>query len=685
MAPYAPAVAIIVLQLVVYPMPAGVWLLGAELGALGSLVALGLALVQRANRVLNFAQADLGTVPTAFAYGTIQFWSWPYLVALPMGLVLSAILGALIEFLIIRRFFKASRLVLMVATIGVSQLFLVGALLIPRIFGQEIVGDAHIAFPWHLQFSVGTQLFHADDLVGVLAALLVLAGLGLFLRRSEVGIAVRASAERSDRAAMLGIPVKRLNTLVWSMAAAMSFIGVFLRAAVLGLPINPTVSLSSLVVALTALILAGSDCLPGVVVSAVALGVLEQGVAWNVSDKPALIFVLYAAIVLASLLVRRVGNRRVDADETASWRTADDPRRLPSEVRHLPELRAVRWAGVALLAGALVLLGAWLGPADQQKAATVACFCLITLSVVVLTGWAGQVSLGQMSFVAVGAVGGSVAVATWHWDLMLALLFAGACGAGVAVLVGLPALRLRGPYLAVATLAFALASSGYLLNRNAFTWIPNGRIDRPALLATIDLSSEGRMYAVCVVVALLGLVAVHGVRGSRTGRVLRAVRGNERAAQAYGVRVTSAKLTAFAISGFLAGVAGCLLAMISQQYTESPYTADQSVAVFTAAVVGGVGSLAGAIVGAVFAKGGTWFLPSQWQLLPSAIGVLGVLMLLPGGLSELGFRARDGLARRAAARRGIEVPSLVADRLAAGPVADVAVPELEEIDGAVSE
>jgi branched-chain amino acid transport system permease protein len=281
-----------------------------------------------------------------------------------------------------------------------------------------------------------------------------------------------------------------------------------------------------------------------------------------------------------------------------------------------------------------------------------------------------------MSFAAVGAAAGAVSVATWHWDLSLALVFAGACGALVAVLVGLPALRLKGPYLAVMTLAFALATTGYLLNRNTWGWLPNGRITRPALFATIDLSSEGRMYTVCVVVALLGLVAAQGIRNSRTGRVLRAVRGNERAAEAYGVRVTQAKLTAFAISGFLAGVAGCLLTMISQQYSESPFTADQSVAVFTAAVVGGVGSLAGAVMGAIFAKGGSWFLPAAWQLLPSAVGVLAVLLVLPGGLADGWFKLRDGLARRLAVRHSIEAPSLIADR--AAPV-DAAVPDIEEL------
>ncbi|HET8931404.1 MAG TPA: ABC transporter permease [Acidimicrobiales bacterium] len=673
--PYVPAVVILVVALVVYPVPIGVTALGLVLGMLGALVALGLALIQRANRILNFAQADLGTLPSTFAYGCIvSSWGLPYLLSFFIGLVGAVVIGALVEFLLIRRFFKASRLVLTVATIGMSQLFIVCALLLPRIWGEQALNTSDISFPGGFQITIGTQLFGADSIAAVAISALALVALAVFLGRSNIGIAVRASAERADRAASLGIPVKRINTLVWAIAAVLSYLGVFLRASILGIPLSATVSITTLIAALSALVLAGAACLPAVALTAVALGILEQGVGWHAGDSPTLVYVVYAVVVFVGLILKRAGQRRVDADDTASWHIADDPRPLPAALRRLPVVIVVRWSAIGLGLAVLVWLGAWLGPADQQKAATVACFALITLSIVVLTGWAGQVSLGQMSFAAVGAVAGAVAVATWHWDLLAALGFAGVCGAAAATLVGLPSLRLRGFYLAVATLALALATSGYLLNRSVFSWIPNGRIDRPSLLGTFELSSEGTMYAVCVVVALLGLVAAHGIRNSHTGRVLRAVRGNESAAQAYGVRLLWAKLTAFAVSGFLAGVAGCLLTMISQQYTEGPFTATESIGVFTAAVVGGVGSLTGAVIGAIFAKGGTWFLPANWQLLPSAIGVLGVLLALPGGLADVVFRLRDTGGAWLADRRGIAVPSLRGQRN------DTDEPDLVDLD-----
>ncbi|MDQ6697171.1 MAG: hypothetical protein M3Z46_06905, partial [Actinomycetota bacterium] len=108
-------------------------------------------------------------------------------------------------------------------------------------------------------------------------------------------------------------------------------------------------------------------------------------------------------------------------------------------------------------------------------------------------------------------------------------------------------------------------------------------------------------------------------------------------------------------------VAGCLLVHINQAFTEGPFTPTQSIGVFTAAVVGGLGSLPGAVIGALYLNGGTWFLSDKWQLLPSAVGVLFVLMLLPGGLGNLLYRGRDAALRRLARRRGIVVPSLSGD------------------------
>jgi branched-chain amino acid transport system permease protein len=659
--PYLPALGIVALQLVAYPCSLGRWSLGVLIGLLTALVALGLALVYRANRIINFAQGDLGTVPTTLVIGLVSVSGLPYFLGAAIGLVAAVVLGAIVELLIIRRFARAPRLLLTVATIGISQLLVVGTLQLPRLWGKQVFLDQALPQPFGATFNVGSTQFHGADIVAMVAAPLLLLALTAFLRGTDIGVAVRASAERSDRAAGLGIPVRRLQTLVWAVASTLSFVGIFLQASIFGLSADSALSPQALVFALAALVIGRMDHLPAIVAAAIALRVLERGVVANNPSDAVRIYPVLALVLLVVLIVRRASARRSDVDLTSSWTAADEVRPVPAELRDLAIVRWSRRALVAVLVAAAAALPLVLGPANELKASAVAVFALIALSVVVLTGWAGQVSLGQMSFVAVGAAVGAVASETWHVDLSLALLVAGVAGAAVAVVVGLPALRLPGLYLAVTTLAFSLACSNYLLARKEQAWIPRGSVRAPALFRRFDLSSEAARYEVTLVVVLLLFVAVAGIRRSRTGRAMLAVRDNARGAAAYGVSPLRAKLSAFALSGFLAAVAGCLLVHVNGAYDDGAFVAADSLGVFTAAVVGGLGSLPGAILGALFLQGGRWFLPETWRLLPTAAGVLAVLLVLPGGLGNLLFRGRDALLRALARRRGITVSSLLAD------------------------
>ena len=237
----------------------------------------------------------------------------------------------------------------------------------------------------------------------------------------------------------------------------------------------------------------------------------------------------------------------------------------------------------------------------------------------ILTGWAGQVSLGQMGFVAIGGALGAKATTDWGLDLALVIPLIGFAGALVAVVVGLPALRLRGLYLAVTTLAFALATVNYILNPQFFGWIPTQPFEPEPILGIWDYgaTTEG-MYQLCLIVFVLCAVAIVGIRKSRTGRVLVALRENERGARAYGVSAVGAKLTAFAISGFFASIAGVVLVQVNGQFTLGLFPPEENLITFTAAVVGGLGSVLGAVLGAIFLKGGQWFLSDR--LAPARVG-----------------------------------------------------------------
>ncbi len=646
----ASVLAVLVLQLVVFPVPLGVWLQGVVLGLLGSLMAVGLGLTYRLNKVINFAQGDLGTAPAVLAVGLIAFSGVNYFVGLATGLVASVLLTAALEILVVRRFRRSPRLILTVATIGLSQLLVVVSLLIPRIWGQTPISSAVISFPWHLRWRVAPVVFDANDLVAVVVSVACLVAVSFWFTRSDVGIAVQAAGDRRDRASMLGIPVGRLQSITWVVAGVLSFVSIFFQAAILGLPLDPTYGLTALVTAIAALALGNFTELPVIASAAVALGVLEQGVAWDDPTNPALGPAVLAGVVFAAIVLRQVLTRRGDREAETSLSLASSVRDLPASGRALTEVRVgTPLAGLAVFA-AVCTLPLWMGPGELVRASELLALAVVGCSIVVLTGWSGQVSLGQMSFAAVGATVSTVALVDWHWDLSLALLFAGGATAVVAVVVALPTLRLDGMYAAVTTLAFALAVSGYLLVPAEFSWIPQGQLGSLYLFG-ITVSSQASIFLVCLGVLVLVLVGVGGLRHSRTGRALRALPTNQRAAAGYGVRVVRAKLTSFAISGFVAGLAGCLFVVVNQQYQPTVFLVPVSFLVFTSTAVGGLGSALGAILGAALVEGSTIYLPPSWQLLPSAVGVLLVLILFPRGLAGLCYDLRDWVVRERLRRR----------------------------------
>jgi branched-chain amino acid transport system permease protein len=648
-----PIALVVVAQIVVFPMPVGVWVQGVVLGLLGAMMAVGLGLVYRLNRVVNFAQGDLGSAPAVLAFGLVGLSGVNYFLGLATGFVGVVVVATAVEILVVRRFARFPRLMLTVATIGLSQTLIVLSLLIPNLWGETPIGTTSVHFPWHVSLGLSPIVFSADDIVGVTVAVVALVGVALWFRFTDLGIATRAAGDRRDRAAMLGIPVNRLQTVTWIVAGVLSYLSVFLKAAIVGLPLGPTFGLTALVGALGALALGGFTDLPVMAVAAVAIGTLEQGVAWDDPASPTLVLAVIAAVVLLGMFVRQLVQRSAGRDSAVQWALASGVRETPAALKRLVGVRLGTVGGAGVVVAFMASLPVWLGPGSMLEVSTLLVLGIVGCSVVVLTGWAGQVSLGQMGFAATGAVAGAVAMIDWHWDLSLALLFAGAAGAVVAFVVGLPTLRLDGVFVAVTTLAFGLAATGYFLDRSEFSWIPAGNLPTPRIFG-VAIVSQGAVLETCLGVGILVVAGMRGLRHSRFGRVLRALSTNEKAVAGYGVEARRAKLTAFAVSGFIAGLAGCLLVVVNQQYVESPFTATESLAVFTATAVGGLGSVVGAVVGAALVEGSAVFLPPSWQLFPSAFGVVIVLLAFPGGLASLLYSGRDKLLAVVGRRHGIE-------------------------------
>jgi len=635
-------------------------------GLLTALVALGIAIVYRANRIINFSAADLGETPAILALLLYSSVGWNIYLATAAGLVASVVLGILVEFLFLRRFFRAPRLILTVATIGVTEVVVALGLLLPQWLGNSNV----VQYPpfINLSFGVGHGLsstqFYGNDVLTLIVVPLILLGLVAFFHFTSIGVALRASAENADRASLLGIPVRRLQSVVWGLTGLLAFVAMFLRIGVdgsqLGQVLDPTLLLS----ALGAAVIGRMERLPTITFAAIGLGIVSQAARYHYSSDAYRSAIIAAIIVVALLAQRSTSLSRLTSAATSTWQETREVRPVPAELRHEPVVRIARWVLGGLLAAGLALIPIILPSNRIELVTVIAIYGLIGLSLVVLTGWAGQVSLGQMAFVGFGSALAGTMAGRWHVDTGLILLASGALGAVLAVAVGTPTLRARGLAFAVITLAFALATSDFFLNTGYSplrSWLPQDVINRTALFGVIPLGTETEFYVLTIGVLTLAMIGVRGLRSSRTGRVLIAVRDNERATEAYAIRARNALMLAFAISGFLAGVAGALFVLQQQLLIGQTFTPDVSLRIFAMVVVGGLGSISGAVLGAVFVYGVQYFLPSQWAFLATGAGLLLVLLLVPGGLGAMFGDARDGVLRFYARRKGIRVPSLLAD------------------------
>jgi branched-chain amino acid transport system permease protein len=649
------------------PFPSGVGLgilvNGAIQGMLYAFLAFGLILVYRANRIVNFAHAGLGLVPAVTALLLVTNRHWSYVPALVVMLVGSALVGGVVE-LAMRRFWTAPRLIATVVTIGFAQIFVYLELNLPGWIGGSSGLPFNFPTPYsHFKVTIGGIIFSGDYFAIVVAAIVVCAGLTAFLRYTRAGMAVRAAAENSDRARLLGVPVAQLSTIVWVLAGLCSGIAVFLQAPVTALPSGGSVSPLVLLYGLTAAVVARMESLPVAFGAGMGVGVIQQG-AFAGSSKPDDAAAMMLIVVLGALLLQRQRMARAYDTGVSSFKVLQEFRAIPAELRHLPEVRRARVALAVLVAG-VVLAAPWIvGTGRDSFLASAALAAMVAVSLVVLSGWAGQISLGQFAF---AGFGGAVAggLATRHdLDFFLTLGAAALAGALLAVLIGLPALRVPGLFLAVVTLGLAATVQYGVLSRAHFSWLlppSGGYVTRPNLYGRIDVTSDTRFYYVCLVFLVLAYLSARALRNSRSGRLFIGLRDNQRAAQSYGVNAAGTKLAAFAISGSIAAIAGALMAYQSQVDPGS-FQMDTSLTAFLYAVVGGLTSLPGAVGGTVLFTAINHYGGTQLSLLASGVGVAFVLYVFPGGIAQIAYSSRDAALRWLAERNDIHVPSLVADR-----------------------
>jgi len=259
----------------------------------------------------------------------------------------------------------------------------------------------------------------------------------------------------------------------------------------------------------------------------------------------------------------------------------------------------VQIALLALAAAALVILPFAVTGYVLYIANLLLVFVVLCLGLHLVIGETGQFALAHAAFYGIGIYTSGLAGNAFGWPFPLSMLLAGLIAGAVGVVIGAVALRMRDIYLALATFAFGEAMQWVFLNWDRVTGGPNGLRISPARLGAFEILSDKQAYPVVVVMALLMLVLTIIISRSRLGRAFRAVRESEVAAMAMGVPVRRAKIVAFGLSAFYAGVAGSMFATFSTYIHPDSLGFQTTILVLTMVVVGGLGSIAGAVGGAI--------------------------------------------------------------------------------------
>ena len=642
-------------------------LVGLVTGLTYAAFAAGFVLIYRSTGVLNFAHGEMGAFGLAVFVLLLVNYDVNWWFAFVLAVAACALAGAVVELVVVRRLFDSPRLVLLIATIGVGQI-----LLLARIsWIPDITAGGSIPTAFDVTWEPTDDLrLQAREFTVLLVVPILIAALGLFLTRTRFGLAVRASASNPDTARVFGTSPRRVSTIVWAISGAFAAATAILIAPLNGTQaalVDDTGQALAEVLLLRVLIvslLARMRSLPGVLGAGVAVGVVEKVVRDNVATTNQTIVDLF---MFLAVLVVVLWLARSQRDESG-WSLSPRVRPVPERLRRIWWVRHLNHIGFVVLFGALVLLPLVVTTnAGLFTWTVILLWAMVALSLTILTGWSGQLSLGQFAFVGVGGLT-TVALSSGHdlpvpLDLFelsvelpwgLAMLGGTVTGITFALLVGIPALRVRGLFLAVATLAFAVASARWLLVQDVFTGgttIP--RPARPPSIFGIDFgASRANLYYLCLgSLAAMSWIASR-IRASGVGRTFIAVRDNEEMAAASTVAPARVKLAAFAVSGGMAAFAGGLLVSVVPSLEPSTtFAAVESIQVVVIAIIGGLGSIAGPILGSLWVRGLPEVTPDELldlqRLFTSNIGLLVLLMYFPGGLLQIVYTLRDKLLDRA--------------------------------------
>jgi ABC-type branched-subunit amino acid transport system ATPase component/branched-subunit amino acid ABC-type transport system permease component len=630
-------------------------ILGLGSGAVYASLALGLVVTYRSSGVVNLAtgaialyvaytyaflrQGELvdpipGLNPTP-SIGTGPLGFWP---SFGLSIVVAGVLGALLYALIFRPLRAAPAAAKAVASVGI--MIVLGALLATGI-GSSAVSVTPI-FPYHIYQMFGSRV--PGDRLWFTAVIIVISiVLALWFRLTRFGLATRAAAESEKGAFVTGLSPQRIALVNWALSTVIAGVGGVLIAPIV--PLTPNAYALFIVAALAAALVGNFTKIGVTVGAALVIGMLQseatylQSKSWLPSAGLSDLVPLIVILVFLVLRGQELPARGAIVQQTLG--------RAPRPRGYAGPAAIIAAAGFAALAAT--------NGSMRAAIITTLVLAIIALSQVVVTGFSGQISFAQLTIAGVGAFSLTRIQFQLHVPFPIAPLLAAVFAMIVGVVVGLPALRIRGLPVAVTTLALAAVLQNLWFNNPDFNGGLSGSPIKDPSIFGVDLGvGSGRGYphlsfgVLCLIVLLLTAGGVALVRRSRLGAAMLAVRANERAAAASGISVWRIKLAAFAIGGFLAGLGGAMLAYQQTTADMSSYTAIGGLAFFTTAYLAGVTSIAGGINAGIIAAGGIIYtLVNRGGPLWICVLLLGLLLI---GVVRLAW---PKLARTALAVTGL--------------------------------
>ncbi len=633
--------------LATFQVPGPVILFGAITGMTYGILAVGLVLVYRSSRVINFAQGAIGALGASLLGVLVVKGHVPYWIAFLGGMLLAAATGGLSEVVIVRRLRNAPQLMTLVATLGLAEFILSFSLLIN---GQVAAGTSFPSPAFFPTFNVGALTVTPAYSAMLFLTPVVVIALTIFLRKTRLGLAIRASADQRDAARLAGVSAGRMSVLVWCIAGGVAAYTVSLVLPTVGYANNDFFGPELLLRALTAAVIARMTSLPIALVAGVAIGIVQEVVLWNYSSGGQFEAVLFVIILVALLLQRRRFGRTVD---TGNWAAVQPWRHPPDSFQRIWSIRNLPWITAGVVLAVAIVLPIMITAASTYIFVLMMSFGLVGLSVGIVTGLAGQLSLGQFAFAGVGAAASYYATRS-SGNFVLGFLCAGLVAAAVSLVIGLPALRIRGVMLAVITLAFALATS-YFFFSQSWMFGGNGVQPKTPSIGGFEFDTAKRYYYLALAVLLLGLLLCRNIWRGGVGLKLKAQRDNEDGARSFSVRPTAMKLQGFLLAGFLAGIGGALYAHSLSNVGSDAFSVQSSIDVTAMTVLGGIGLIAGPLLGVLYIVGIPQFLPlDSAGTAATALGWLFIILYFPGGIAHMIQPLRDQLINALARRKGLD-------------------------------